>query len=420
MHDCENNPFVGDRLPRGLRLSRSLYGAYLRQSLDKIEDALTARLPAVQHGADELQRHLAADDFARSEAVLATSWPDFWPVLEGSYLRQEFDFSAPEKDRSSSARHHEVNEDGDGNPVVIRGGHVLNITLPVREGPLRARSRAFAERVADTVSYRDKDDLLDVTNFLVHIAGQLGAYRDVRERLQDEVQRNSYVLLRGHVANGGRSPFSVLDRGRMFLALAGFQPTGQEGAGAIEGDLELEMAIATADLQPGPTPNVAAVSSEPFVVAGGAVRSFMAIAQRPLGELEDGTAIIAAYESRERICYLGLSTIQPTKSGLTPLYSTNIPFTEARESAEVIPPKPESTDGLGCAGCRARNGRFGGCGSGWWRWQGATVAVRACGQEETAVGRRSQACWRQAVERSARPSGVRSGAGSPAAGRGRR
>ena len=83
-------------------------------------------------------------------------------------------------------------------------------------------------------------------------------------------------------------------------------------------------------------------------------------------------------------------------------------------------PKPESTDGLGCAGCRARNGRFGGCGSGWWRWQGATVAVRACGQEETAVGRRSQACWRQAVERSARPSGVRSGAGSPAAGRGRR
>ena len=29
---------------------------------------------------------------------------------------------------------------------------------------------------------------------------------------------------------------------------------------------------------------------------------------------------------------------------------------------------PESTDGLGCAGCRARNGRFGGCGSGWWRW----------------------------------------------------
>ena len=84
------------------------------------------------------------------------------------------------------------------------------------------------------------------------------------------------------------------------------------------------------------------------------------------------------------------------------------------------PRKPESTDGLGCAGCRARNGRFGGCGSGWWRWQGATVAVRACGQEETAVGRRSQACWRQAVERSARPSGVRSGAGSPAAGRGRR
>ena len=82
--------------------------------------------------------------------------------------------------------------------------------------------------------------------------------------------------------------------------------------------------------------------------------------------------------------------------------------------------KPESTDGLGCAGCRARNGRFGGCGSGWWRWQGATVAVRACGQEETAVGRRSQACWRQAVERSARPSGVRSGAGSLAAGRGRR
>ena len=82
--------------------------------------------------------------------------------------------------------------------------------------------------------------------------------------------------------------------------------------------------------------------------------------------------------------------------------------------------KPESTDGLGCAGCRARNGRLGGCGSGWWRWQGATVAVRACGQEETAVGRRSQACWRQAVERSARPSGVRSGAGSPAAGRGRR
>ena len=81
---------------------------------------------------------------------------------------------------------------------------------------------------------------------------------------------------------------------------------------------------------------------------------------------------------------------------------------------------PESTDGLGCAGCRARNGRLGGCGSGWWRWQGATVAVRACGQEETAVGRRSQACWRQAVERSARPSGVRSGAGSPAAGRGRR
>ena len=82
--------------------------------------------------------------------------------------------------------------------------------------------------------------------------------------------------------------------------------------------------------------------------------------------------------------------------------------------------KPESTDGLGCAGCRARNGRLGGCGSGWWRWQGATVAVRACGQEETAVGRRSQACWCQAVERSARPSGVRSGAGSPAAGRGRR
>ena len=63
---------------------------------------------------------------------------------------------------------------------------------------------------------------------------------------------------------------------------------------------------------------------------------------------------------------------------------------------------------------------LGGCGSGWWRWQGATVAVRACGQEETAVGRRSQGCWRQAVERSARPSGVRSGAGSPAAGRGRR
>ena len=86
----------------------------------------------------------------------------------------------------------------------------------------------------------------------------------------------------------------------------------------------------------------------------------------------------------------------------------------------AFPLSPESTDGLGCAGCRARNGRFGGCGSGWWRWQGATVAVRACGQEETAVGRRSQACWRQAVERSARPSGVRSGAGSLAAGRGRR
>ena len=90
------------------------------------------------------------------------------------------------------------------------------------------------------------------------------------------------------------------------------------------------------------------------------------------------------------------------------------------ERDRAHPRKPESTDGLGCAGCRARNGRFGGCGSGWWRWQGATVAVRACGQEETAMGRRSQACWRQAVERSARPSGVRSGAGSPAAGRGRR
>ena len=92
----------------------------------------------------------------------------------------------------------------------------------------------------------------------------------------------------------------------------------------------------------------------------------------------------------------------------------------SRFLAQPLRANPESTDGLGCAGCRARNGRFGGCGSGWWRWQGATVAVRACGQEETAVGRRSQACWRQAVERSARPSGVRSGAGSPAAGRGRR
>ena len=39
------------------------------------------------------------------------------------------------------------------------------------------------------------------------------------------------------------------------------------------------------------------------------------------------------------------------------------------------------------------------------------------GQEETAVGRRSQACWRRGSGASARPSGVRSGAGSPAAGR---
>ena len=90
------------------------------------------------------------------------------------------------------------------------------------------------------------------------------------------------------------------------------------------------------------------------------------------------------------------------------------------EGAEVTRLSPNPPTVWVARACRARNGRLGGCGSGWWRWQGATVAVRACGQEETAVGRRSQACWRQAVERSARPSGVRSGAGSPAAGRGRR
>jgi hypothetical protein len=382
---CKDSEFVTVDLGPRVAIGETEYIDRLRKALAEVKTA-SADLPALHKVADELNDCLQRNDYGEYAEVFSRESPRIWPSLISARARGEFAYRGegppplnwetvksratanPDKtidpydltENSMVAvektpcedrvlRHagwaNDILIDKEGEFIMpIDGPRDLGLPWTKVQSSQRAKAYVFALRTAVAVAAKCKNDLQQVTTFLLKVDREHSSkLKDLRTRLERELDRYDRLVVKGIIANMGGSPVSAANRAKLFINLS-----GQAFAKKVEDDKsksrEHRKNEAVKMCLGSESPGRKYDFESSLTVEGKAVSRFIASSTEPVTQLSYAPALLGAMTGGDRKCYLGAMVVAPRgvlskllrgDTNFTPCYSAHIDFRNSESDLRV-------------------------------------------------------------------------------------
>jgi hypothetical protein len=383
---CEDSEFVTVELGPRDAITETEYVDRLRKALAEVKTA-GGDLPALHQVATELNDCLQRGDYMEYAEVFSRESPRIWPSLISARARGEFGYQgegppplnwekatrvavngangpvdpydltthskvAVEKTplRDRVLRHeswaNDILIDADGEFVMPIDGP-RDLFFPWTDVPSgqRAKAYVFALRTAVAVAAKCDNDLQQVTSFLLKVNKQhASTLKDLRTRIEKELDRYDRLVVKGIIANMGGSPVSVTNTANLFVALSGQTFTETlDGEKSITQKHPRDEAIKMCLGSEGANKTFDFESS--LTVEGKTVTRFIASSTESVMHLSSAAALLPAMMGGNRKCYLGVMIVSPRslidrllrdKTNFTPCHSSPLDFSNSESELQVL------------------------------------------------------------------------------------
>ncbi len=383
---CEDSEFITVELGPRDAITETEYVDRLRKALAEVKTA-GGDLPALHQVAIELNDCLQRGDYIEYAEVFSRESPRIWPSLISARARGEFGYHgkgpppinwkqasraavnganepidpydltihskvAVEKTplRDRVLRHenwtNDILIDADGEFVMPIDGP-RDLFFPWTDVPSgqRAKAYVFALRTAVAVAAKCDNDLQQVTSFLLKVNKQhASTLKDLRTRIEKELDRYDRLVVKGIIANMGGSPVSVTNTAKLFVALSGQTFTENlDGEKSITqkhpGDEAIKMCLGSEGA------NKTFDFESSLTVEGKTVTRFIASSTESVMHLNSAPALLPAMTGGNRKCYLGVMIVSPRRlidrllrdqTNFTPCYSSSLDFSNSESELHVL------------------------------------------------------------------------------------
>lgn len=336
---CQDNPFVAymtKDIRNQWRVDEVEYIKFLKETIYFIDSLINFRINKLKQVARDLQLHLGADNFDAFEDLFAAEQEFIWPLIEGSHIRNEFNYGKPEVDYSTMTpsrnfepvrmRTDQFQPPQEFGVAVIRDTDNIVLHWGLRQVQ-QTKSKQFAERTAKAVSYRIKNDLNDIVNFLARKDFSRDLI-DLKSELQRELDSYRRFVVRGYITNNGGEAFSVLNMAKLFIELRG----STIGNVVVSTNPSIPLKLGSKQDE----------TDTPISTLAGSVQRFIAFSTMRLRELplpEHGLpsqeTLLAAFQGVAKPCYLGVYISLPSGDPIKPLYSPSRPFSILKTDPDI-------------------------------------------------------------------------------------
>ncbi|MFJ8717973.1 hypothetical protein ACIRD9_33195 [Streptomyces violaceus] len=212
-------------------------------SLQKLDTEIASMLPVTEENAKQLRTYIAQDDFKAAQVLFARDDKDMFKHLRTAFLRGAFSFKDPEPDwedlkrkfHGRSVTLESAQYGGGSDQWIVETGWSLPVKLECDD-----KTKDFAERVANSLAYEYKSDLLAAATALKE---QIKVHKDKVTSLRTTLWENRAPYLRlvidGTISNTGRTPFSIANQAKLIAKVAG-HPTSK---GSVPHDAEISFHV---------------------------------------------------------------------------------------------------------------------------------------------------------------------------------
>lgn len=382
---CKDSEFVTVDLGPRVAIGETEYIDRLRKALAEVKTA-SDDLPALQKVAKELNGCLQRNDYEEYAEVFSRESPRIWPSLISARARGEFAYrgegpppinwatvssmatdnptetidpydltanstvaveKTPCDDRvlRHTAWANDILIDAEGEFIMpIDGPRDLGLPWTKVQSSQRAKAYVFALRTAVAVAAKCKDDLQQVTTFLLKVDREHSSkLKDLRMRLGRELDRYDRLVVKGIIANMGGSPISATNKAELFIDLSGQAFTEKVGDDkSMSREHPKDEAVRMCLGAEGPERKYDFESS--LTVEGKTVSRFIASSTEPVTQLSYAPALLGAMTGGDRKCYLGAMIVSPPGffsklfrggTNFTPCYSAHLGFRNSESDLRV-------------------------------------------------------------------------------------
>jgi hypothetical protein len=328
---CAEAPFITTEFPTTQKTKESAYIDALDEVLEEISEMLDYRLPLSREVAGRLREYLNYEEYDEFEETWTKYQDTLWELLEMGHYRKMLRFNGSMPDYDNSTSQNTIRSDPSTGDFWV---YTKNDSRPIGF-PWSHRKRSkedakqFAKRAAHALAYRNTTDLRASVQFLNVCERLYGSLLEsLKVQVQEELSRYRRLVLRGQVTNSGRSPYSVLNKGRMFIETKNIDYK-KDGKEATYSD-NMQVNILLTDSSE--------LTDSPISIGSGEVRRFTAVSEDYVEELKDWEVLLDIFQRGAATFYIGMYTTLSSKSESTRYYTKTRDFRDW-EAELNIPPR---------------------------------------------------------------------------------
>lgn len=385
----EGEPLLQVQLPRAAKVNESEYVEKLKVTLKQLAELSNYLLPSAHRVGERLRDHLATADYKSFQKTWAQEQTNIWTLLAQAAALGDFTYSpkpesnqegpsnvreavispstgnSPEADQSASTQDPITVQNYNDAWIVSLEEHrkiyctygALNLATYSEQKKLES----FARRTAFSLAYPDRNDIEEIVRFLVNAQSNYEPrLRELRQDIERELELHHRILIKGQVSNVGGSPFSVTNRGKIFINTKGYHYSYTETNGSIKQkeypeDMYIDILVGKTPMvndhanqsqtsaSQGNTLTEVAAYDSPISVGPGEVKRFVAVSERRFKEIDHSGILQNVFDGAERAFYMGILTVVPRGEPLQPQYTTPQLFRSWETEYNISPLKQQQS-----------------------------------------------------------------------------
>lgn len=303
---CEETPFVTDLAPKTQKVPEKEYIDYLSKVIEEVDEMLDHRLPMVKDVAQRLREQLHFKEYENFQKTWSEHQSLIWEVIDVGHYRQDFSYPGRKPTYQEGKEVYSITNDPNTEDywVYVGGYRPIGFVWSHRRRSA-GKAKEFAERTAKAFAYRNIKDLKALIQFLNEQAPSAysASLGQLKELVQNELNRYRRFVVRGQATNIGRSPLSVLNRCRMFVQVKGHPHSENGRQSHLTENTKIDMILFDASER----------ALVPLSVGPGEVRRFVAVSETYVDDVRDREILLDIFDGGDKRFYLGVVTTLSTQ-----------------------------------------------------------------------------------------------------------
>jgi hypothetical protein len=331
---CADTPFITVAFPTTQKAKEGEYIDSLTQVLEEISEMLDYRLPLLDEVAQSLREHLHYEDFEKFEEKWADWQDSLWELIDMGHYRNipiYTDLSSRySRFRTSRKQLYEVKTHPKTEDfwVYVHGSRPIGFMWSHRERSQK-EARTFAKRSANAFAFRIVEDLKALVKFLGETERIYSApLTQLKEQVQGELSLYRRLIIKGQATNAGRTPYSLMNKSRMFVYTRGLPYKENGRPTEYEDDMQIDMVLVDDHK----------LTTAPLSVGSGEVSRFTAVSEDYVTQLNHSQLLLDTYRGGNTKFYMGMLTTLSNKQWSSSHYTKDRYFKDW-DPVLSIPPK---------------------------------------------------------------------------------